>query len=1078
MLGFDVLNRKQALRSSLFIEASAGTGKTFAMETLFVRMIAEEGFGVDQILVVTFTKAATHELRSRIRKALEKTLNEMDHDQSNIDWIKALDESKKIKAKRYLRLALFSFDEAQIFTIHGFCHHLLQEHSFKAHLNLDIEFERSVKKELNLFIKDFFRTELKDSLISPFQFEKVMSVCHRDFDTLIAKIIKLISFRLPIVGGFTFQEFHDTLVANIASLKNKNVDAEKMKASLLDAAAMFRGFNNSKKELKQEALDAILCFCELFEETGISFENSISFLKKSEPLLFYAPQYMLKKMQNKVFPEDLLFITFQKIFIPLLEQALDPSFLIASLSREAKKVVDRFMQHEELFFFEDFLLKCAQIASDREFVQQIHACYKSVLIDEFQDVDSLQWSIFSSIFMEGGFQGCLYLVGDPKQAIYAFRGADIYTYLSAKENFSKNAQTALTVNYRSQSQLIKGLNKLHSSLPDLFALPRQKKFIECPKVVSPEGNLLCDWKDLKKDIHIFESTQEDPEHALFMFVIDEILSLWEQGESSLSNIAVLVSDRYQARRFQYIADSVGLPLSFKRAESLIDSKALLIWLDWIEVLLTPKNLSSLFKILGSPLVGLTEDEILHLLNSQKSLQEIVKLFYNFRACLEKEGIILFFHAWMKSFWNDISFLTRILSQKQGLSLYSDLLQLAEMAALSVHSLEGWIPFFESLKKEDPEKEEYKKRFTDVEASVQVMTIHASKGLEFDYVFPLGLITPAKKLPDYVLEDRHLHVVGDENQKSALKQELAAESMRLFYVATTRAKKRLYLPNAPEVTETPMNLFLSKFFKGSYSFEKWVQDQDEFSFSLCPNKISRKHQKTNPIQTESASPCITPLPAFKEVFIHSYSSLAKGEATLERSVSSSDFPVGKEIGNLFHTILEKMDFSLFSSFNYTDLFSFVESFVAKTPYHSSTKQIVECIYHTLHAKFVTPHATFSLKDVDSRQMEKEMDFLFFSKDPLFPGYIKGVIDLFFEYQEKIYLIDWKSNYLGSEKKDYSKEAIHQAMQAHDYYLQEKIYREALKRHCALFDKRPFDMCFGGSFYIFLRGLPEEGVFCIE
>ncbi|MCB1180479.1 MAG: UvrD-helicase domain-containing protein [Chlamydiia bacterium] len=1041
MPGFDVLSASSPLGSSAFIEASAGTGKSFAIEMLVARLIGEEEVPLEKILVVTFTKAATWTLKNRIRETVSRIYLEIKNEKPTSPWVHALIQNGKERAVRNFRSALFSFDALGVYTIHSFCGRLLQEFAIDACVSLDLPIERSAAEEMESACKDFLRQHLSPSLLLPIQFEKVLGIFRGDFDSFIKKIVSILSSRKEIEKGLTFASFEAELRQKVFQL---NFSAEELKAYLLEAVFHYKGLINRQKEPKQSVLEAIDACVSLATTEKFSVAAA-QFLEKGEPLLIMMAQENRVKKSYHALDSSL-----RKILC-LLAQGVDPLTILATLAGEIKKSLDVTLKEEELFFFEDLVIKCSQLVKQEKVSEQIQKQYQAVLIDEFQDTDELQWEIFSHLFCDKKYKGLLYLVGDPKQAIYRFRGADIYTYLKAKQCFDDESLLSLNVNYRSTKELIKALNRLLMPITNLFYLPQEKRYLGFPEVYpNPKaGPSLFD--DERGSLHFFVA-DERGERSLFTFIVQEILTLNQEQQISLSECAVLVSDRFQANRFLTFCKG-RLPVSLKRTSSLIESEALDLLIEIVEATLNPKDLSLLLRVLGGPLFFQNESELKEVIHSGEKKRETIKTFYLYKECLENEGILPFFMLWS-------SHLDR------ASPLFFDLLQLIELTSAHVSFLDGYLPYLESLKKQDPEKEELKRRQQYSQEAVQVQTIHTSKGLEYDIVFPLGLISSPSSAKTLSLTSRKTLIppIGDPDMAHLGKEELEAERMRLFYVAITRARKRLYFPIDDQADESIANLFLSKLIHAhaSASLADLVHEHSQLSLSSCPEKVDRIY--IPPVQTDKREDVF-----FNDLFpmrrIHSFSTIS--EFSLEKSDPSSlkegELPSGVKTGLLLHHILETLDFNTaFICQSPQELKTLILPFVSQTSYLLYIDHIVHLCYAALHANL----GGFSLNQVEPNKILREMEVLYISDagQPL-----KGVIDLFFEYQGNYYLIDWKSNLLSS----YSQEMMMETMERHDYFLQEKIYREALLKYLALFSSDQF----GGSYYVFLRGLPEGGVMWI-
>nr|MCH9703822.1 UvrD-helicase domain-containing protein [Chlamydiota bacterium] len=399
MKGFDVLDPNLDLHQNHFLEASAGTGKTFAIENIVSRLI-ESGMDLERILIVTFTRAATSDLKMRIRRNI---------------------------ATKGLQEALFKFDQAKIFTIHSFCYHALREHALEADLSLEIEEEPATDIEREL-IKDYLRSL---STFSPFQLEKLL---RKGIDHLVDQILRIAADRIPVHTGRSYDEI-------IQELRSLSCDHEQ----LFQHAHYYGKMCNKQKELKQDRIDALNDFVRFMQGEDVNIVDN--------PILLMNEQNRLKRAPEAYFP-------FLERAIPLVEELSDELGILAHLCQGASKKLEESDQMQ----FEDLLIKMDQKVDEPLFASKIAKQYDCVLIDEFQDTNPLQWRIFKKLFLNK----LLYLVGDPKQAIYRFRHADIYTYMEARRCFEKCE--VLNTNYRSTKSVVTKLNELFANFQ--FELPK------------------------------------------------------------------------------------------------------------------------------------------------------------------------------------------------------------------------------------------------------------------------------------------------------------------------------------------------------------------------------------------------------------------------------------------------------------------------------------------------------------------------------------------------------------------------------------------------------------------------------
>lgn len=200
--------------------------------------------------------------------------------------------------------------------------------------------------------------------------------------------------------------------------------------------------------------------------------------------------------------------------------------------------------------------------------------------------------------------------------------------------------------------------------------------------------------------------------------------------------------------------------------------------------------------------------------------------------------------------------------------------------------------------------------------------------------------------------------------------------------------------------------------------------------------------------------------------HDYNHPAKTVHTL---------PANADTGVLVHALLEKVNYPDFRNLPHeSQALSLIQPMIQKTEYSEWGDVLASLIWRALKVK-LEPES-FCLADLEPDQLYREMPFLFaFDKELAIEGVesshglIKGVIDLVFTHQGRYYIVDWKTNWLGDELESYREEKLHRAMSEHAYFLQAKIYQEALKRYLNVMERRPFEECFGGVYYLFLRGL---------
>lgn len=1034
MRGFNVLDPRLELSGRHFLEASAGTGKTFAIEQLIVRLLIEpKGPSLDQILAVTFTRAATSELKARLQQSIQTLLTNILSCQNLPPYLADASAQRLKEARQKLQLALAEFDRASIFTIHGFCFQSLQEHAFDADFSIDQQ-EENAFSELKRIVKDFLRTGLTEEIIGSKQLEKVMQRYQNDIDLFTGELATLAAQRLPVEGGTPYQQLQEEIKREMARLHSfYRIDSQLLFEDLMQLATLYRGLTNRQRKVKPEIEKGLRVFADLLEGKKNEFIDL--------PILEMIPVNRLKQGLEKHLHYPGLLDEMQNTLFPSLAAASDELKIIALLADETRKHIESVIEKEDLCFFEDLLRKMAKQVENPLFSAHIRSQYKAVLIDEFQDTDPLQWKIFSTLFLDPQFKAPVYFVGDPKQAIYRFRQADVYTYLNAKQALGKEAEAALNRNFRSQPPLVKALNTLFSAADGFLHLPKIQKALPCAVIEAalPENGA---WEDGKGSLHAFMAENEA---ALFRFIVEEIAFLHQRFDVPYQACAVLVKDRYQAERF---LRACPLPAVTKKNDSLLDTPAFLVMQELLEAALDPRDKNRLAAVLCGPFFGYSLEQL------PTALEKEAEQFYAYRHLLETEGIFPFFNQLIERQGK------KLIGREGGERLYQDLLQLVELLAEDKGSKEDVLSCLERLKQEDPESERLKRRATGQEDAIQVMTIHVSKGLEFSVVFPIGLVLASLDKRSIVRSLYKEALVLSDTEAMLHQQESEAEKMRQLYVAFTRAKKRLYLLALQNGKEgAPITRFLNML---SPPLEALAEKNPEITLATTIDKKSEL-----PKHTSSRILFAPPLPAlcFPPIKVHSFSSLSE-TSSFEAAIGHKEntgLPLGRETGIHLHTLLEKLPFEkAFQAKKPADLIPLITPLIKNMSLEPWVDAIAEMLFKTLHTPLPGP-VPFPLAAVDPASILKEMEFLYASEES--NGFIKGFVDLFFEHEGHFYFLDWKSNCL----EDYSEESLAEEIARHDYDLQAKLYREALNRYLHLFT----DQQIKSAFYVFLRGVDGKG-----
>lgn len=1154
MKKFQVLDRNLALHQHYLLEASAGTGKTFSIQNIVVRLLIEpqgekEPLPLQKILVVTFTRAATRDLKLRIRSNIEQALQYLQCWQIEDpvaeqapDYLKVCMEKGEEavwQARKRLQQALFTFDQAQIFTIHSFCARMLRQFALESDMGLHslAGDEPLPQSEVMTIIRDFFRTEVRMESYSPAQLEILLKQ-----DPYQRKLLKLIQsgYDFPVFRSFreVYMEFNEKM----ASLKQTlSLTSEKMIEDFRSQAGAYR--NHKSGETKAETLAKIIRFAKLFDQDEWSTQDidgligdELVWVKALDPKLLKGKP---PKPEELNYP-DLTKALQEQLFL-MIEESGDPAVLLARMARDCQQLLRRYQREEEKLSPDDVLRKMNGALDQFIFLCKVQANYQAAIIDEFQDTDPLQWQIFKRLFISEQYpwQGYLYLVGDPKQSIYSFRQADIYTYLAAAQALGDSHCFSLDVNYRSQPYLVEALNMLFAAehLPHFIPLPKKSFYLSYQPVQAAKTIQNQPFEDERGAIHFFIADGQafkrpkltDLEaHVFFPFIAQEMTRLRKQNDFKFRQFAVLVRDRHQALRLAEYFNRLGIPYLNQRGTSLADSIALQALIDLVRAILHPQDRGAIRTALGSPLMGWTHEEV----KKAESMEFILLFVQQLRACLFNQGFAAFFqemlHAACKPDGQTV--LEQILEREGGLEFYRDLQQIADI--IVDHQYEEWngpegiISFLDQFQTWEENEDARVKRFQDPTTDgVKILTLHFSKGLEFDIVFALGLVNRMGIKEDLIpieLDGQLLlaPIAEDSEEHQRYCEECDAEKMRQLYVALTRAKTQLYIPVALHLPSeriklgdaSPLDLFLARLWQPampSYSalyeriksyagkslleFLQAVGKDHHMTYSIHQEVLydfpRETHAKTVPTLQMPAQVSVSVQP----LWMTSFSSLSQhleykaAERLALLSTSPCDYecevktihtlPANRETGLLIHHILEKLTFKDFRHLKQAeDALNLIRPLVQKTAFKEWEEVIAHLIFNALKAPLSDQLGHFCLADLDSTQLYREMPFVFpykrgesIEEIHFREGLIKGVIDCLFYHNGFYYLLDWKTNWLGPHCEAYEAVSLKASMQENAYFLQANIYSEAIKRYLSLVEKRPFEECFGGAFYLFLRGI---------
>jgi exodeoxyribonuclease V beta subunit len=796
------------------IEASAGTGKTFTIAGIFLRLIVENRATVREILVVTFTEAATGELRGRIRQMLADALAAFAAGASEDRFFAGLlarHASSTAGVRRRLDAALRGFDEAPIYTIHGFCQRTLKDRAVESGALFDTELIQDQFGLLQEIADDYWRTHFY-----PAPALLLGSVLEGNLGPdpllkLFEAIVRHPELRLISKA--------DDLPLNEAQAELINAFDTAREIWCMEEEAVRSHFGDGQKWCNKP-YNSTLEMSSHFARLKDCFDGSAS-VAGFESLGIFSTSALAAKVNHRGrdnhAPKHAFFDACEKL-IPA--QEVYRLAVLHDFARYARDELPRRKQERKLQSYDDLLTRLRDALSGEGSVplaSQLRARYRAALIDEFQDTDPVQFEIFQGVF--GVPSSMLFYIGDPKQAIYGFRGADIFTYLAAKEHTSR--RYTLVHNWRSESGLVRAVNTLFQQpqKPFVFAGIDFEPVEACGK--ADETPLLFGGRNLAPLQFWFWPRGEDGkviptgrmEEYLPGVVASEI-ARHLTGNASIGgrsvrpqDIAVLVLKHKQARLIQEALQRLNIPCVLHTEASVFDSREAMELRRVLEAIAQPGNEALLRAALVTDCCGVSGYELEQLSTEEPAWQAIIERFSRYHHKWSDPGFVAMFREWLQG----ENVRQRLLAQSDGERRLTNLLHLSELLhgaelerRLAPAGLVRWLA--DQIHNEDKPAEEHQLRLERDDDAVRLVTIHKSKGLEYPIVFcPFawrqsdvdarpGKRSYEKEVCFHQAEPPHPYVrdLGSddfEQNKTRAMVENLAENVRLIYVALTRAKHR-------------------------------------------------------------------------------------------------------------------------------------------------------------------------------------------------------------------------------------------------------------------------------------------------
>jgi len=803
------------------IEASAGTGKTFTLALLYVRMVLERGLSVRSILVVTFTRAATSELSERIRARLRQTLAALSNQDAPCERDPMLQQLVAARLAHgevardcdKLAQALASFDEAAISTIHHFCQRALEEHAFGTRTDPDSELTKDDSELFAQVATDFHANHLEQA--SPRFYAALRRRASGPLPTYLEGMARVFA-RAPVATLLPEASAQVDVAALEREVERAHDDARacypggEALIALLLGSAINRG-TYRVKTLNQKWRPALDAHFNDVAPEALDAEAATA-------LSMLTPEALAANTNKGGKPPAHPF--FEAVG-ELVEawSALDDALahasvqLLLTFAAYTRSEVPLRKARASQRSFSDLLvaLHDALMADDAApLIEALRTSFGAALVDEFQDTDPIQYAIFDRLF--GDESHPLFLIGDPKQAIYGFRGADIFAYLRAAED-ARSERHTLTTNWRSDPALLRGVATLFDT-PAPFLDPRID-FVDVsarPGVEPRLSGAALRFLWLRRDaVDAGGGITAGYMLGGMPRLLARHVAVLLLKEPSLSppDIAVLTGTNHAAAVMQAALLERGIPAVLESTASVFAS----VEAEEVEILLrallAPTDVRAMRSALVTGLLGYGGKELLELSTDEARWDALAADFGQLRHAWFERGMSALAGRLLDVF----SVTRRLLSRPGGerslmntLHVFELLGDISSRERLSASSL---VERFHALRVEPSRrsaelKDSSQLRLESDASAVRVTTIHKSKGLEYPivyapFVYELGLskdkLHEGVRFHDPEAGYRETLDLGSpdvaDNHELA-KDEAFAEGMRLFYVALTRAKYRAYV----------------------------------------------------------------------------------------------------------------------------------------------------------------------------------------------------------------------------------------------------------------------------------------------
>ena len=870
------------------IEASAGTGKTFSLSHLVLRLLTEKEYSINEILVVSFTEATASEIKARIIERLILALKIIESINTTVkpqkidnvlnEWVDLNITSKEraLYIASLLLEALERIDNADITTIHGFCSKTLRREAIENGNNLNPTIEKDSNSLINEIVEEYWKKEILEIEIS-----ELKGLFKSNFNR--KNLIEVLSSLDNDPNNSFKQTFNDLKIEESLSNQLNNY-----------SESLWIKFTTIWEEKGQELEDSFREIAKDLRSQGIKDTKPYSSKPRKnryELLSNWIEEYKEKKRPSYEDIQNQNLIN--EYFHPKNIYQLDMKHKIDSCSKEMEPILDiigdlydspgEFVWEHALLWTKRELEKrkskkglinysdllklldpknqnsnaIKDEVNHNNIYKNLEQRYKVALIDEFQDTDPVQLRLLKKAFGNRSSH-LLLMIGDPKQAIYSFRGGSLNTYMKARE--ACDQIHLMNANYRSTKSLILTLNKLfldgliRSNLSTQELNPcSQEDLLELNGIKEPFKVLnLIVTNQKEKAQRIKLDSKSKIEDKIPKVIGSYLLELLSNNPKDLnpSDICILVNRHDQAKNIHSYLSKIRIPSQLLSNENIFTREGAQILQIFINCIVSPHNQQKLALLACSELMQWKKEKLIKS-KIDGDFDSLSSKFYELSKLFPTIGLL----GCLSNFLEGKS----IADLSNRGTLLGDLYQSSQLVDEQIHRQKfnalrasQWLSSqrFQSI---EQIPEEYQPNSAISNSSVNIITIHKSKGLQFKIVICPYLWQKPPDRKSHLWKDNQNLLISKKykwNKKYSsyqdfIRKESLNEAERLAYVAFTRAKKQLIVlwANAAGQEGNPLSGFLFGSESINLKIEDHTKEMMENSFMKRELKVDIQDIKT-------------------------------------------------------------------------------------------------------------------------------------------------------------------------------------------------------------------------------------------